>query len=95
MEVFMDDFSVYVKTFSECLKNLDKVLRSCAEKDLVLHWEKCYVMVREGMVLEHRVSERWIEVDRSNIEVIEQLPPPTNVKLREKLALVTGIDCLW
>ena len=37
-------------------------------------------MVKEGIVLGHRVSERGIEVDRAKIEVIEQLPPPTNVK---------------
>jgi hypothetical protein len=37
-------------------------------------------MVREGIVLEHLVSERGIEVDRAKIEVIEQLPPPVNVK---------------
>jgi hypothetical protein len=37
-------------------------------------------MVREGIVLEHRVSEKVIEVDRAKIKVIEQLPPPTNVK---------------
>ena len=37
-------------------------------------------MVREGIVLGHLVSERGIEVDRAKIEVIEQLPPPTNVK---------------
>jgi hypothetical protein len=27
MEVFMDDFSVYNKTFEDCLANLDKVLK--------------------------------------------------------------------
>jgi len=37
-------------------------------------------MVREGIILGHRVSEREIEVDRAKIDVIEQLPPPTNVK---------------
>jgi hypothetical protein len=37
-------------------------------------------MVREGIVLGHRVSERGIEVDRAKIEVIEKLPPPVNVK---------------
>jgi hypothetical protein len=37
-------------------------------------------MVREGLVLGHKVSKRGIEVDRAKIEVIEQLPPPTNVK---------------
>jgi len=37
-------------------------------------------MVREGIVLAHKVSERGIEVDRAKKEVIEQLPLPTNVK---------------
>jgi hypothetical protein len=37
MEVFIDDFSVYEKTFDDCLKNLDKVLHRCEEKYLVLN----------------------------------------------------------
>jgi hypothetical protein len=37
-------------------------------------------MVREGIVLGHLVSKRGIEVDKAKIEVIEQLPPPMNVK---------------
>jgi hypothetical protein len=80
MEVFMDDFSVYGKTFDDCLENLDKVLQRCEEKHLVLNWENCHFMVREGIVLGHLISERGIEVDRAKIEVIEQLPPPVNVK---------------
>jgi len=32
MEVFMDDFSVYGKTFDDYLENLDKVLQRCEEK---------------------------------------------------------------
>ena len=51
--------------------NLDKVLQQCQEKDLVLNWEKCHFMVREGIVLGHLVSERGIEVDKGKIEVIE------------------------
>jgi hypothetical protein len=31
-------------------------------------------------VLGHLISEKGIEVDRAKIEVIEQLPPPINVK---------------
>nr|CAE03895.1 OSJNBb0026I12.3 [Oryza sativa Japonica Group] len=80
MEVFMDDFSLYGKTFDHCLQNLDKVFQRCQEKDLVLNWEKCHFMVHEGIVLGHRVSERGIEVDRAKIEVIDQLPPPVNIK---------------
>ena len=71
IEVFMDDFSVYGKTFDDCLENLDKVLQRCEEKHLVLNWEKYHFMVRERIVLRHLVSERGIEVDRAKIEVIE------------------------
>jgi hypothetical protein len=35
VEVFMDDFSVYGKTFMDCFANLDKVLTRSAEVDLV------------------------------------------------------------
>ena len=37
-------------------------------------------MVHEGIVLGHKVSVHGIEVDKAKIVVIEQLPPPTNVK---------------
>jgi hypothetical protein len=78
MEVFMDDFSIYGKTFKGCLPNLDKVLKRCQMDDLVLNWEK-HFMVREGIILGHKILEKGIEVDKAKIEVIEQLPPPTNV----------------
>jgi hypothetical protein len=35
MEVFMDDFSIYGKTFEDCLANLDEVLKRCQMADLV------------------------------------------------------------
>jgi hypothetical protein len=80
VEVFMDDFSIYGKTFMDCLANLDKVLTRCAEIDLVLNWEKCHFMVKQGIVLGHVISERGIEVDKAKVETVEQLPPPTDVK---------------
>ena len=67
----MDDFSVYDKSFDECLENLDKVLKRCQETHIVLNWEKSHFMVREGIFLGHGVSEKGIEVDRAKIEVIE------------------------
>jgi hypothetical protein len=66
MEVFMDNFSVYGKTFDHCLRNLDKVLQRCQEKDLALNWEKCHFKVREGIILRHLVSERGKEVDKES-----------------------------
>ncbi|KAG7594128.1 Ribonuclease H-like superfamily [Arabidopsis thaliana x Arabidopsis arenosa] len=61
VEVFMDDFSVYGSSFSSCLLNLCRVLKRCEETNLVLNWEKCHFMVREGIVLGHKISERGIE----------------------------------
>ena len=46
----------------------------------MLNWEKCHFMVREGIVLGHRISGKGIEVDRAKIKIIEKLPPPTSVK---------------
>jgi hypothetical protein len=80
VEVFMYDFSVYGKTFVDCLANLDKVLTRCAEVDLVLNLEKCHFMVMQGIVLGHVISERGIKVDKAKVETVEQLPPPTGVK---------------
>ena len=37
-------------------------------------------MVKEGIVLGHRISERGIEVDKAKIETIEKLLPPSSVK---------------
>ena len=37
-------------------------------------------MVREGIVLGHLVSKRGKEVDKAKIRVIEQLPPPVNIR---------------
>ncbi|KAL5561557.1 hypothetical protein UlMin_031304 [Ulmus minor] len=78
--VFMDDFSVFGSSFDNCLANLSLVLQRCVDTNLVLNWEKCHFMVREGIVLGHRISVKGIEVDRAKIDVIEKLPPPTNVK---------------
>ena len=78
IEVFMDDFSVFGSTFDDCLENLDTVLKQCVETNLVLNWEKCHFMVKEGIVLGHRISGKGIEVDKAKVEVIEKLPPPTS-----------------
>jgi hypothetical protein len=64
----------------DCLANLDKVLTRCAEVDLVLNWEKCHFMVKQGIVLGHVISERGIEVDKAKVEMVEELLPPTDVK---------------
>nr|GEU75958.1 reverse transcriptase domain-containing protein [Tanacetum cinerariifolium] len=80
MEVFMDDFSVFGDSFSSCLSNLHKMLKRCEDTNLVLNWEKCHFMCKEGIVLGHKTSKSKIEVDRAKVDVIAKLPYPTTVK---------------
>ena len=68
IEVFIDDFSIVGISFDDCLENLRAVLRRCEETNLVLNWEKCHFMVREGIVLGHKISARGIEVDIAKVE---------------------------
>nr|GEW26631.1 retrovirus-related Pol polyprotein from transposon TNT 1-94 [Tanacetum cinerariifolium] len=80
MEVFMDDFSVFGNSFSTCLTNLEKMLKRCKDTKIALNWEKSHFMVKEGIVLGHKISKKGIEVDKAKIKVISKLPHPTTVK---------------
>ncbi|GKC08651.1 reverse transcriptase domain-containing protein [Tanacetum coccineum] len=84
VEVFMDDFFVFGNSFDKCLNNLDKMLQRCKEAHLVLNWEKCHFMVKDGIVLGHKVSGAGLEVDKAKIDVISKLPPLPISKLLEK-----------
>ncbi|GJY49695.1 reverse transcriptase domain-containing protein [Tanacetum coccineum] len=80
MEVFMDDFLVFGNSFENCLSRLDKMLKRCEDTNLCLNWEKSHFMVKEGIVLGHKISKNGIEVDKAKVDVIAKLPHPTTVK---------------
>lgn len=80
VEVFMDDFSVYGKSFDDCLSNFERVLKRCQQTNLVFNWEKCHFMVNEGIVLGHKISKRGIEVDQAKVDAIEKMPCPKDIK---------------
>ncbi|CAN6718930.1 unnamed protein product [Malus baccata var. baccata] len=80
IEVFMDDFSVFGDSFDSCLHNLSVILKRCVETNLVLNWEKCHFMVKQGIVLGHIISEKGIEVNKSKIDLVRHLPSPTSVR---------------
>nr|GEU41905.1 reverse transcriptase domain-containing protein [Tanacetum cinerariifolium] len=79
MKVFMDDFSVFGNSFENCLSHLDKMLQRCEDTNLSLNWEKS-LMVKEGIVLGHKISKNGIVVDKAKVDVIAKLPHPTTVK---------------
>nr|GEY42781.1 reverse transcriptase domain-containing protein [Tanacetum cinerariifolium] len=81
MEVLMDDFSVFENSFGTCLSHLDKMLKRCEDTNLCLNWEKSHFLVKEGIVLSHKISKNGIEVDKVKVDVIAKLPHPTTVKV--------------
>nr|GFB79508.1 reverse transcriptase domain-containing protein [Tanacetum cinerariifolium] len=80
MEVFMDDFLVFGNSFQTCLSHLEKMLKWCEDTNLCLNWEKSHFMVKEGIVLGHKISKNGIEVDKAKVDVISKLPHPTTIK---------------
>nr|GEW75825.1 reverse transcriptase domain-containing protein [Tanacetum cinerariifolium] len=80
VKVFMDDFFIFGNSFDSCLNNLDKMLQHCMDAHLVLNWEKCHFMVKEGIMLGHKVSKAGLERDKAKVNVISKLPSPTNIK---------------
>ncbi|GKB97727.1 reverse transcriptase domain-containing protein [Tanacetum coccineum] len=80
MEVFMDDFSVFGNSFGNCHSRVDKMLQRCEDTNLCRNWEKSHFMVKEGIVLGHKISKNGIEVDKAKVDVIAKLSHPTTVK---------------
>nr|GEU65386.1 reverse transcriptase domain-containing protein [Tanacetum cinerariifolium] len=80
IEVFMEDFSIFGNSFQTCLSHLEKMIKRYEDTNLCLNWEKSHFMVKEGIVLGHKVSKNGIEVDKAKVYVIAKLPHPTTVK---------------
>nr|GEY01820.1 reverse transcriptase domain-containing protein [Tanacetum cinerariifolium] len=80
VKVFMEDFFFFGSSFDHCLNNLDKVLQHYEDAHLVLNWEKYHFMIKEGIMLRHKVSEVGLEVDKAKIDIISKPPPPINIK---------------
>ncbi|GJT17648.1 reverse transcriptase domain-containing protein [Tanacetum coccineum] len=67
-------------SFENCLSRFDKMLKRCEDTNLCLNWEKSHFMVKEGIVLGHKISKNGIEVDKAKVDLIAKLPHPTTVK---------------
>nr|GEU51411.1 reverse transcriptase domain-containing protein [Tanacetum cinerariifolium] len=71
-------------SFDNCLNNLDKMLQHCKDAHLVLNWEKCHFMVKEGIMHGHKVSEACLKVDKAKIDVISKFYQCPLTKLLDK-----------
>nr|GEY62426.1 reverse transcriptase domain-containing protein [Tanacetum cinerariifolium] len=63
-----------------CLSHLERILKRCKDTNLCLNWEKSHFMVKEGIVLGHKISKQGIEVNKAKVDVITKLPHPKTIK---------------
>nr|GFB26921.1 reverse transcriptase domain-containing protein [Tanacetum cinerariifolium] len=87
MEVFMDDFLVFGNSFKNCLSRLDKILQRCEDTKLCLNWEKSHFMVKEGIVLGHKIS-------KNRIEDFSKISRPMAHLLKKDTPFVFTEDCI-
>ncbi|GJX40604.1 reverse transcriptase domain-containing protein [Tanacetum coccineum] len=87
MEVFMDDFSVFGDSFSTCLTHLEKMLKRCEDTNLSLNWEKSHFMVKEGIVLGHKIS-------KSGLEDFSKIARPMTHLLEKETPFVFSEECI-
>nr|GEZ27475.1 reverse transcriptase domain-containing protein, chloroplastic [Tanacetum cinerariifolium] len=73
-----NDGSLYGRLLGvwEFIRNLPQ----CEDTNLCLNLEKSHFMVKEGIVLGHKISKNEIKVDKAKVDVIAKLPYPTRVK---------------
>nr|GEY76940.1 reverse transcriptase domain-containing protein [Tanacetum cinerariifolium] len=68
-----------------------KMLQRCEDTNLCLNWEKSHFMVKEGIVLSHKISKNGIEVDKAKVDVIAKVHHPTTVKDHSTLKYLFAI----
>nr|GEY28759.1 reverse transcriptase domain-containing protein [Tanacetum cinerariifolium] len=59
---------------------IDMACKENSQEVLSFSDEKSHFIVKEGIVLGHKISKNGIEVDKSKVDVIAKLPHPTTVK---------------
>ena len=90
MHVYLDDISIFSRTFEEHLAHLDIVFRRLREADLRLNPEKCTFVRKRLEFLGHMVSEDGLSPDPAKVDKVQNFPVPTTVKtLRGFLGLAS------
>nr|GEX95663.1 reverse transcriptase domain-containing protein [Tanacetum cinerariifolium] len=58
----------------------ERMLKRYEDINLCLNWEKSHFMVKESIVVGHKISKNGTKVDKAKVDVIAKLPHPTTVK---------------
>nr|GEV59711.1 nuclear pore complex protein NUP98A-like [Tanacetum cinerariifolium] len=78
---FLDGFSSYFQIPIDT-KDQEKTTFTCPYRthQSLSKLGESHFMVKEGIVLDHKISKNGIEVDKAKVDIIAKLPHPTTVK---------------
>nr|GEY31052.1 reverse transcriptase domain-containing protein [Tanacetum cinerariifolium] len=71
-----------------------KMLQRCEDTDLSLNWEKSHFMVKEGIVLGHKIFKNGIEVDRAKVDDFSKIFRPMTHLLEKNTPFIFSKDCI-
>ena len=77
---YLDDLILWAPSFEELLVRLEKLFGLLMEKGIKLNLSKCSFGLKQITFLGHLISENGIRPDPKNLEAIEKMQPPRNVK---------------
>jgi hypothetical protein len=78
MHVYIDDVTIYTKTFEEHLEVLREVLLRIKKHGMFLKPKKCTIVTHELHMLGHIISRNGIKTDPAKISAVSKYPDPTS-----------------
>nr|GEU89602.1 reverse transcriptase domain-containing protein [Tanacetum cinerariifolium] len=92
-------FRVFGNSFQSCLSHLEKMLKMCEDTNHCLNWEKSHFIVKEGIVLGHKISKERIKVDKAKVDIItnyliQQLSRADDPSSRKRYPFIFSKECV-
>ncbi|CAG8539325.1 15223_t:CDS:2, partial [Dentiscutata heterogama] len=88
--VYLDDITIYSRTFEEHFEHVQLVFRVLREANLKLNLAKCYFFLNSIKFLEHIIGKDGIKTDERLIDKVKNFPTSTNLRqLRGFLGLAS------
>src|SRR3954470_20373978 len=78
MHVYIDDVTIYTKTFAEHMVVLNEVLRRIKMHGMFLKPKKCTIAAHELHMLGHIISKNGIKTDPAKVTAVSKYPDPTS-----------------
>src|SRR5690349_4952694 len=87
--VYIDDVTIYTKTFKEHMEVLEEVLRRIQKHRMYIKPKKCTFAAEEVHLLRHIINKEGVKTDPSKISAVKEYPvPESKTEVRAFMGLV-------